>query len=251
MCRKPTRGFSRKAQQEGQDREVVAYRLRIDALWKMAIGSVAIESVRMRDGRAGLRVIVLHGTHRGPDTNWFPWLHTALNAEGIEVFRPRFPTPQGQSLEAWLNTYDLAVKPLPLGPTILVGHSLGAAFALRLVERAAEPVDGLFLAAGFIGALGLPDYDTLNHSFFAGPFDWAGIRERKGSAGRCWAGDNDPYVPRSRSQEVADRLNTPLETVLGGGHLNSETGFNAAGNIFAPSSARLVHKRPNDQSGRL
>src|SRR5262245_24436033 len=120
----------------------------------MAMGSAVIESVKDQK----LRVIVLHGTHGGPDTNWFPWLHIALNAEGIEVLRPRFPTPQGQSLEAWLNTYDLAVKSLPLAPTILVGHSLGAAFALRLVERATEPVDGLFLAAGFIGTLDLPDY---------------------------------------------------------------------------------------------
>jgi uncharacterized protein len=70
--------------------------------------------------------------------------------------RPRFPTPQGQSLEAWLNTYGLAVASLPLAPTILVGHSLGAALALRLVERAVEPFDGLFLAAAFIGSLGLP-----------------------------------------------------------------------------------------------
>jgi uncharacterized protein len=181
----------------------------------------------MRNGRAGLRVIVLHGAHGGPDTNWFPWLHAALNAEGIEVLRPRFPTPQGQSLEAWLNTYDLAVESLPSAPTILVGHSLGAALALRLVERAAEPFDGLFLAAGFIGALGLPDYDAINHSFFTASFDWTGIRERKGSAGRCWAGDDDPYVPLPRSQDVADCLRTPLEIVPGGGHLNSETGFNA------------------------
>ena len=180
-----------------------------------------------KNGRAGSRVIVLHGAHGGPDTNWFPWLHAALNAEGIEVLRPQFPTPEGQSLVAWLDAYDLAVKPLSLAPTMLVGHSLGAALALRLVERAVEPFDGLFLAAAFIGALGLPDYDTINQSFFAGSFDWAGIRERKGSACRCWAGDNDPYVPLSRSQDVADCLRTPLEIVPGGGHLNSETGFNA------------------------
>jgi predicted alpha/beta hydrolase family esterase len=172
-------------------------------------------------------VIVLHGAHGGPDTNWFPWLHAELEAQGIEVLRPRFPTPQGQSLEAWLNTYDLAVESLPLARTILVGHSLGTALALRLVERATEPVDGLFLAAGFIGALGLPDYDSINHSFFAKSFAWAGIRERKGSAGRCWAGDDDPYVPLSRSQEIADCLQAPLEIVSDGGHLNSETGFNA------------------------
>lgn len=102
---------------------------------------------------------------------------------------------------------------------------MGAAFALRLVERAVDPVAGLFLAAGFVGALGLPDYDAINHSFFAAPFNWAGIRERKGRAYRCWAGENDPYVPVPRSQDVADCLEAPLEVISEGGHLNDETGF--------------------------
>ena len=172
-----------------------------------------------------LRVIIIHGARGGPETNWFPWLHTTLEAEGIEVVCPRFPTPEGQSLSAWLSAYDLAVQSLPLASTVLVGHSLGAAFALRLIERQTQPVVGLFLAAGFIGALGFPDYDTINHSFFDAPFDWATIRKRKGGVARCWAGDNDPYVPLSRSQEMATCLEVPLEIVPGGGHLNSETGF--------------------------
>jgi uncharacterized protein len=179
----------------------------------------------MAEGRMPFRVIILHGAHGGPDTNWFPWLHTALEAAGIDVLRPRFPTPEGQSLSAWLDGYDRAVETLPIAPTVLVGHSLGAAFALRLVERASEPVAGLFLAAGFIGALGLPDYDTINHSFFAAPFDWPAIHARKGRAVRCWAGENDPYVPLSRSQDMATCLEAPLDLVSGGGHLSSETGF--------------------------
>ncbi len=179
----------------------------------------------MAEGRVPFRVIILHGAHGGPDTNWFPWLHTTLEAEGIEVVRPRFPTPEGQSLAAWLDAYDRAVTSLPFAPAVLVGHSLGAAFALRLVERVVEPVAGIFLAAGFVGALGLPDYDTINHSFFVAPFDWTAIRERKGRVCRCWAGENDPYVPLSRSQDIATCLEAPLEIVLGGGHLNSETGF--------------------------
>ena len=181
----------------------------------------------MTVNQARLRVVVLHGTHGGPDTNWFPWLHSALEAQELEVVRPRLPTPQGQSLTAWLDAYDRAVGLLPPVPTVLVGHSLGAAFALRLVERAAHPVMGLFLAAGFVGALGLPDYDPINASFFATPFDWASIRARKGRACRCWAGDDDPYVPLARSREMADHLGVELETVPGGGHLNAETGFTA------------------------
>ncbi|WP_085581835.1 RBBP9/YdeN family alpha/beta hydrolase [Thalassospira mesophila] len=180
----------------------------------------------MGNKQTGLRAIVLHGAHGGPDTNWFPWLDNELGAAGIDVLRPRFPTPHGQSLQAWLNAYDLAVTSLPLAPTILVGHSLGCALALRLVERSSEPVAGLFLASPFVGALGLPDYDPINQSFFDEPFDWAGIAARKGRTSQCWAGDDDPYVPLSRSQEIADRLESPLEVMQGGGHLNSETGFN-------------------------
>ncbi len=181
----------------------------------------------MTGDQAQLRVVVLHGAHGGPDTNWFPWLHGALDAQGVEVVRLHLPTPQGQSLAAWLGAYDRVVGPLPPAATALVGHSLGAAFALRLVERATEPVAGLFLAAGFIGALGLPDYDPINASFFAAPFDWSGIRARKGRACRCWAGDDDPYVPLARSQDIADHLGVELEVVPAGGHLNAETGFNA------------------------
>ncbi len=130
--------------------------------------------------QASVRAVLLHGAHGGPDTNWFPWLHSALDAEGIDVLRPRFPTPHGQTLESWLEVYDRAFESLPRAPTILVGHSLGSAFALRIVERAAEPYHGLFLTAAFIGGLGLPDYDSINKTFFADPFDWSGIRETQG-----------------------------------------------------------------------
>jgi len=181
----------------------------------------------MAANRVRLRVVVLHGAYGDPDTNWFPWLHSALEAQELEVIRPRLPTPQRQSLTAWLDAYDRAVGLLPPAPAVLVGHSLGAAFALRLIERATEPVTGLFLAAGFVGALGLPDYDPINASFFAAPLDWASIRARKGRACRCWAGDDDPYVPRARSREIADRLGVELEIIPGGGHLNAETGFTA------------------------
>ena len=174
---------------------------------------------------APLRVIILHGARGGPDTNWFPWLQTALEAEGIEVLRPRFPTPEGQSLPAWLRIYDSAVEALPPAPTILVGHSLGCAFTLRVIERRKSPLAGVFLAAGFIGALNLADYDTINRSFFATHFDWPAIRARKGPASHCWAGADDPYFPPSRSQEIATGLDAPLDIIPGGGHLNDESNF--------------------------
>lgn len=182
--------------------------------------------IRPAGERGRPRAVILHGARGGPDTNWFPWLHAGLEAEGVEVLRPRFPTPAGQSLEAWLEVYGRAVAALPPAPTALIGHSLGAAFALRLAERAERPLAGLFLLAAFLGPLGLPDYDGINASFF-GPFDWARIAARRGPASRCWAGGDDPYVPLPRSRAVAERIGAPLEVVTGGGHLGAEAGFHA------------------------
>jgi uncharacterized protein len=173
---------------------------------------------------AGTRVVILHGARGGPHTNWFPWLQAELESQGLEVVRPLLPTPHGQSLDGWFAAYDRAVPRPAASSTILVGHSLGAAFALRLVERSAEPFRAVHLAAGFVGVLGLPDYDEINASFFDRPFDWPGIRERAGQV-RCWAGDDDPYVPLPRAEEVARRLGAPLTVIAGGGHLNASSGF--------------------------
>ncbi|RYF42752.1 MAG: hypothetical protein EOO38_19420 [Cytophagaceae bacterium] len=86
--------------------------------------------------------------------------------------------------------------------------------ALRLAGRAAELIDGLLLAASFTGALGLPTYETINRSLFAGPFDWANIGEHKGSVRRCQVNDNDPYVPLSLSQHITDCLRTSLVVAI-------------------------------------
>jgi uncharacterized protein len=172
----------------------------------------------------GIRVVILHGARGGPDTNWFPWLQAELEPQGLEIVRPPLPTPHGQSLDAWFAAYDRAVQRPAASSSILVGHSLGAAFALRLAERSAEPFRAVYLAAGFVGALGLPDYDGINASFFERPFDWPGIRDRTGEA-RCWAGTDDRYVPLSRAEEVAQRLGAPLTVIAGGGHLDASSGF--------------------------
>ncbi|MBP0614122.1 RBBP9/YdeN family alpha/beta hydrolase [Jiella mangrovi] len=194
------------------------------------------------------RVVVLHGAHGGPDTNWFPWLHAELERNGTDVVRPRFPTPEGQSIDAWMAAYAEAV-PHSVKGTILVGHSLGAAMALRVIERATEPFAGLFLAAPFAGALGLPDYDPINASFFAEPFEWKTIRQLRGTSCCCWAGDDDPYVPLARSQEVADHLGVPLKVVAGGGHLNDETGFASFPSLRDAllSALRNEHKAPEER----
>lgn len=170
-----------------------------------------------------MKILILHGAHGAPETNWFPWLRDQLETSGQEVSTPRFPTPDGQSLETWLGVLNDANDQAP-SDTVLVGHSLGVALALRLAERTDEPYAAAFLAAGFFGELGLPDYDPINASFFEGGIDWDRVR-RGANRWHAYAGDDDPYVPVARSEEIAGHTGGSLTIIEGGGHLNQETGF--------------------------
>ena len=170
------------------------------------------------------RVIISHGTKGSPKGNWFPWLRNELRSRGVNALAPAYPTPEGQSLSNWLDTFANTAGAVE-SSDILVGHSIGAAFSLRVVERAKGPVGGLVLAAGFAALkLGLPEYDALNRSFLEEPFDWASIRA-KASDIRIYHGDDDPYVPVQLSRELAKALEVEPVIISGGKHLNAESGW--------------------------
>jgi uncharacterized protein len=86
-------------------------------------------------GPLELRVVVIHGTFGNPSKNWFPWLADEVGRRGATAVVPAFPTPEGQSLSAWLEVAARKVEPLT-SADVLSGHSLGAGFALCLLERA-------------------------------------------------------------------------------------------------------------------
>lgn len=171
-----------------------------------------------------MRIIVIHGSYGSPEGNWFPWLKRELEGMGHQVLTPRFPTPGNQSLEIWKAVLAREAQEID-SDCILIGHSIGAGFVLNVLEDlASAPVRASCLIAGFLGDLGLPDFDTINRSFVNRDFDWKRIRANAGSV-LVMNGDNDPYVPLDRGQELARRLSVPLEIVPGGGHLNAESGF--------------------------
>jgi predicted alpha/beta hydrolase family esterase len=117
---------------------------------------------------------------------------------------------------------------------------MGAGFTLRLLEESEQRVAGTFLVAGFIGALGLPDYDPINATFFASPFGWHKIRQNAGRV-YVYAGDNDPYVPVERSNEIAHHLASTLQVIPGGGHLNAETDFVTFPRLLKDMRPLLAH----------
>ena len=162
-----------------------------------------------------MKFIIIHGAYGNPEESWFPWLRKELEKLG-EVIVPEFPTPEGQTLENWRKVFNSSDK-----GTILIGHSLGPAFILDLLER--HKAKAAFLVAGFIRKLGLEEYDSINYTFFK-EFDWETIKKN------CpkffiYHSDNDPFVPLKYGQEIADKLGAELALIKGAGHFNEKAGY--------------------------
>jgi predicted alpha/beta hydrolase family esterase len=144
---------------------------------------------------------------------------------GHTVIMPRFPTPEGQNREAWmkiLSEYDKYFDE----NLIVSGHSLSCVFLLDKLQNIEKPIKACFLTAGFLHPLNSLKFDTLNKTFYEPEqdFNWNKIKQN------CkhffvYASDNDPYVPQSASQEIADKLGVQLTLVKDAGHFNEGMGF--------------------------
>ena len=168
-------------------------------------------------------VLIVHGTGGNPERNWFPWLRQELEKLGCRVFVPRFPTPENQSLKSWLEVFERYKKYLD-EKSIVVGHSLGPAFLLNVLEKKRTPIKAAFFVAGFTGLLGNKTYDLLNKTFTDKVFDWITIKK---TSRKFYVinSDNDPYVPLERGRDIAKRLGAEFTVLEKAGHINQESGY--------------------------
>jgi hypothetical protein len=103
-----------------------------------------------------------------------------------------------------------------------VGHSLGPAFILHLLER--HKVKSAFFISGFVGKLNHPDFDLINDTFVNHHFDWQKIRSNC-STFQIYHSDNDPYVPLDRAEEIARFLEIKVKIIKNAGHFNKAAGY--------------------------
>ena len=170
-----------------------------------------------------MKIAIIHGTKGTPEGNWFPWLATKLKNFGHEVIVPRFPTPENQSLSVWQDVFSKSFGQLSKD-TILIGHSLGATFALRLLEMSTCQITATYLVAGLNAHIGIPEYDDLNYSFLDAPLQWDKIKHSSQTF-QCIIGSNDPYVPIEQPIAISRQLHCTPIIIKDGGHLNSESGY--------------------------
>jgi predicted alpha/beta hydrolase family esterase len=169
------------------------------------------------------KVIILHGAYGYPDENWFGWLKSELVLQGVSCEVPAFPTPAGQSLQGWLEVFKETAARLD-EKTILIGHSLGAAFLLRWLELNPVQLRASILVGAFLGAVGIPRFDEINQDFFVKAFDWELLRKCSKEF-FCYQGSNDPYVSKAMFDFIADQLQARRILVAQGGHLNAAAGY--------------------------
>lgn len=169
-------------------------------------------------------VIIFHGAYGYPGENWFGWMRDELEKLAIPCVVPQMPTPNGQSLNSWLEVFNQKYLEHVNEDTILIGHSLGAAFLMRWLERSNIKMSATILVGVFIGKVGIEKFDSINETFFADPFDWETIKKNSGKI-FCYHGSNDPYVSRSHFDYIANNLNAHKILISEGGHLNSAAGY--------------------------
>ena len=170
-----------------------------------------------------MKFVLIHGTFGNGEENWFPWLKKNLEEQGHEVIIPTFPTPENQSLENWMSIFEEYREKLD-EDTILIGHSLGPAFILSVLEQINVKVKGCILVAGFLNLLGNKQFDNLNKTFVEKEFNWGKIRENSEQFYVLQSKD-DPYVPFEEGIQIARNLKTlpiPYENF---GHFNSAAEF--------------------------
>lgn len=193
------------------------------------------------------RVYIFHGWEATSESNWFPWLAAELRKNDFEVTAPNFPNSANPQLEEWLNFVAPGLVPanisrqpqgLQLQDSILIGHSLGAPFILRVLEKfAAENLEHMsggesikpvyanrvkaaFLVSAFDRSLGFSEIDN----FVDKPFNWQKIKNACEKF-YIFQGENDPYIPLWIAEEMAKKLNAELIVEPNGDHLNAPAGF--------------------------
>jgi predicted alpha/beta hydrolase family esterase len=169
-------------------------------------------------------VFIFHGTEGYPEENWFPWLKKELEARGCNVIVPQFPSPPivPANISDWfevLKRYEQNITP----DTLLIGHSLGGVFTLRILEKLSHPVKAAIFTGTPIGIRPILNYDRDN-SFSGFNFDWESIRE-KANTFIVFQSDNDPYVSLANGEQLAKNLGVELTFIPKAGHFNAKAGY--------------------------
>lgn len=167
-------------------------------------------------------IFLFHGVGGHSQENWLPWLKAELERKSYDVIVPDFPHPDHPVLSEWsdcFRQYDTLIDE----HTIFVGHSLGGAFVLRLLEQMRTSIHACILVASVWGIMG-NQFDRVMSTFTEQPYDWNAIRQNANHFSVIHS-DNDPFIKLSQAEQLAKHLGISMTLVRGGGHFNASAGY--------------------------
>ncbi len=194
------------------------------------------------------KFLIAHGTTSRPERSWFPWLTWQLLKRGQPAWVPRLPTPQGQTYESWKSAW-LAQTPALDDSTVLIGHSTGVPFLLRLLSEHDGLVAGVYLAAGFAEPLNLnvEGANELLAHFVEVDWDWPRIQARS-RLFRCYHGKNDPIVALEKGERVVRSVQGSLRIIEDGQHLDTKSGYTEFPELLEDIETDLLNSDPDSGS---
>ncbi|KAJ3614162.1 hypothetical protein NHX12_017738 [Muraenolepis orangiensis] len=164
------------------------------------------------------KVVILPGNGSGDveRSNWYGWARKQINKiPDVTCILKNMPDPVTARECVWLPFME------ELGcdeNTLLIGHSSGAAAAMRYAET--HQVFGIILVGAYMSDLG--DSNERASGYFSRPWDWSSIQSNAGPLVQFGSSD-DPFLPWEEQQEVADRLQTDLRQYSDRGHFQNTT----------------------------
>jgi len=167
---------------------------------------------------------IFHGTEGYPEENWFPWLKKELEKRGYQVIVPQFPSPPNvpAKIGEWFKVLKKYEEYLT-EESLLIGHSLGGIFTLRVLEKLKKPVKAAIFVGTPIGVHPILNYDR-DKAFSGFSFDWNSI-VKKAQHFIVFHSDDDPYVALENGKQLAHHLHVPLTFVPNAGHFNTKSGY--------------------------
>jgi predicted alpha/beta hydrolase family esterase len=170
------------------------------------------------------KVFIFHGTEGYPEENWFPWMKQELEGKGCKVIIPQFPSPPvvAAKISEWFDVLQKYMEDMDEN-TIIIGHSLGGVFTLRVLETLKTPVKAVFLTGTPVGVKPILNYDR-DIAFSGFNFNWDAIRQNAEHF-EVYQSDNDPYVGLGNGKLLAEKLGVSLTFIPNAGHFNKLAGY--------------------------
>lgn len=161
-----------------------------------------------------VHIVIIPGNGAGDvmAANWYGWAKKNLEKiAGVTCDLRNMPDPVVARESVWIPFMKDEMK--CCDETIIIGHSSGAEAAMRFAEK--YTVKGIIVVSACVSDLG--DEHERASGYYSRPWEWDKIKAN--TEWRVQFGStDDPFIPWSEQQQVADGMTSELHKFDDKGH---------------------------------